>query len=330
MHERDQIPLVIIATIAVVLAMVATCVHLYQPFVSPMTFISPVEVYLPLIARQRRPPDARFGVAEHTPEEAALLGLANADYSSGQWRLPLPGDAAVFFTITERDHWSTWKLCSWSPRDGWYDEAGCREWIEKHPGTICIVGNELAVPTPIGLGELIDTEQYTRWYYEARTLIKSEDPTALVAPYGPVGQVTAGLLIAVWDSHLAQFGMPLQADFYPVHHYCNVADSPPWCWTKLTHWIDWLETHRGTYWDGPRDYWLTEWGLPAWSEPIPMEASLALMEGMAPLLQTNDIGISQHAWWPSCNPSWRDQCTLLIRNGKVTALGERYLQLALE
>lgn len=328
--RRNLLPFIGIIIITVALVVTLAYPHCHRPFTSPLdiTFMSPV-AYLPLVHRQYRLPDSRFGVAEHTPLEAELLGLAGADYTSGQWRLPLPGDTAVFLRPTERPHWSTWKLCSWSAANGWYDEQGCRQWVGQNPGMIYVVSNELAVGGNIGDGYWIDATQYSQWYHEARELIKGEDPTATVAPYGPVGQDTAGLLIAVWDSHLAQFGTLLQADFYPVHHYCQPSDGPEWCWTKLTHWIDWLELHRGTHWAGPQDYWLTEWGLPAWAGPIPIEASLNLMEGMAPLLQDNSIGISRHAWWPSCNSGWPDQCTLLIDNSRVTILGRKYLELAL-
>ena len=325
--RRELIPFIIV--VIVLVAMVAYT-RLHQPFVSPLTFSSPVRIYLPLVVKQRRPPDARIGVAEHTPQEALLLGLAAADYVSGQWRLPLEGDTAIFLRPTERPHWSTWKLCSWSPRSGWYDEAGCREWVEKHPGMIYVAGNELALHDgSVGDGYWVDARQYAQWYRAVQELIKVEDPTATIAPYGPVGQVTAGLLLAVWDSYQEQFGTPMPVDFYPVHHYCNVSDSPDWCWTKLEHWISWLEAHRGTHWAGPQDYRVTEWGLPAWARPIPIEASLALMTGMIPRLLDNDIGITQSAWWPSCNSGWPDACTLLVRDGQVTGLGKKYLALSL-
>lgn len=330
---EQRIQVAAIAIVAVALVAAAAYTYLHRPFVSPLTVISPVPIYLPLVFRNHRSsPDTRFGIAEYTPEQAVLLGLGDAQFIAGHWRLPLPGDTAIFLHPTERTHWSNFLLCSWSVADDdWYDEAGCRAWIREHPGMIYIIGNELGAPSHLGGdGDWIDTTQYARWYHEARNLVKAEDPTARVAPYGPTGQDNAGLLIAVWDSHLVQFGTLLQADFYPVHHYCAPNDDPGWCWTKLTHWISWLESHRGTHWIGPEDYWLTEWGLMAWAGPIPLEASLELMAGMTPKLQANDIGISVHAWWPSCNAAWPDQCTLLLRGGLPTMLGERYLQLALD
>jgi hypothetical protein len=331
-QRRNQILLV---AVAVVLA-AATYAHLHQPFISPLTVVSPMPVYLPLVSKQHRAPDRRIGVAEHTPEQARLLGLAEADYIAGQWRLPLPGDmavpgdTAVFLRPTERSHWSTWLLCSWSARNGWYDEDGCREWVRSNPSIIYIVGNELALHDgSIGDGYWVDARQYAQWYHAAWELIKGEDPTAVIAPYGPVGPGTAGLLLAVWNSYQEQFGTPLPADFYAVHHYCQPNDGPDWCWTQLVHWIDWLERHRGTHWAGPQDYRVTEWGLRAWERPVPIEASLALMGGMIPHLLDNDIGITQSAWWPSCNSGWPDECTSLIRGGQVTALGKKYLELAL-
>lgn len=321
--------LLLVAVVIVVVLIISLCMP-PQPFVSPLatTFVTPI--YLPLVFKNHRAsPDTRFGIAEHTPEQAGLLGLANAYFIAGHWRLPATGDTAVFLHPTERIHESNFLLCSWSVADDWfYDEAGCRAWIQAHRGMIYVIGNELSSPACLGGdGDWIDTIQYARWYREARILIKSEDPGALVAPYAPVGGA-GGLLMDVWASHLEQFGTLLEADFYPVHHYCTPGDDSAWCWTKLTHWIDWLEQHRGTCWDGPQDYWLTEWGLPAWSEPAPN--AIAIMEGITPRLQSNDIGISQHAWWPSCNSGWPDQCTSLIQGEQVTELGATYLRLSLE
>jgi len=329
--KPEQPQVVIIAIIIIVLTVVMAYPYTRREFTSPLDITFTSLVYLPAVLRNHRSvPDARFGIAEHTPTEAALLGLADARFIAGHWRLPLDGDTAIFLHPTERTHWSNWLLCSWSVADDWWhDEAGCRAWIREHPGMVYIIGNELGAPADLGGdGDWIDTTQYARWYHEAWALIKDEDPTAIVAPYGPVGQIAAGLLIDVWNSHLSQFGSRLQADFYPIHHYCNPNDGPTWCWTKLTHWIGWLEAHRGTHWVGPRDYWLLEWGLPAWSDPIPIEASLELMAGMTPRLQANTIGISIHAWWPSCL-EW-PHCTLLVKGGRPTALGERYLELALQ
>lgn len=326
---QDLIPLVALAAIAAALVIVAAYMRLHRPFISPLTTISTLPVYLPLVLRGQRIPDRRFGIAEHTPEEAALLSLTGADYISGQWRLPLEGDTVVFLRPTERPHWSTWKLCSWSAVHGWYDEAGCREWVHTHPSTIYIIGNELSVVGSVGDGYWVDANGYARWYHEAQALIEAEDPTAVIAPYGPVGSTTAGLLLAVWDSYQRQFDELLPADFYPIHHYCHRGDEPWWCWQKLAHWIDWVERHRGTHWQGPRDYWLTEWGLMAWDVPVPEDAALGLMTNMVAELRDNDIGISHHAWWPSCNSSWPDSCTWLVEDGKITRLGKRYFELSL-
>lgn len=326
---KKRLDLVAIGVIAVVLVMVAAYARFYwsgAPVPGPGTGVSSLDIgfaspiYLPLVLRGYREPDRNFGIAEHTPGEAILLGLAGVDYVSGQWRLPLEGDTAVFLRPTERPHWSTWLLCSWSARDGWYDEEGCREWVREHPGTIFIVGNELTLGGSTGDGHWVDTIQYAQWYYEAWTLVKAEDSTATIAPYGPI-QDTGGLLVAVWEAYREQYGEPLSADFYPVHFYCLVEDEPWWCWRKITHWVDWLERHRGTYWQGPCDYRLTEWGLRAWEVFVPEDVALALMEGMILELRDNAIGITQHAWWPHGNMS-------LVKDGRVTELGRLYYELS--
>lgn len=327
---RDLLPLWALAAIVAALVIVAAYMRLHRPFVSPLDVVSASPIYLPLVLKSRRVPDKRLGIAEHTPEEATLLGLAGADFISGQWRLPLEGDTAVFLRPTERPHWSTWLMGSWSATNGWYDEEGFRQWVENHPGMIYIVGNELQVGGSVGDGHWVSSDDYPRWYREAWELIKAEDPTAIVAPYGPLGQDAAGLLLAVWDSYQTQFGTLLPADFYPAHHYCGVNTNPQWCWTRLTHWISWLERHRGTHWQGPQDYRLTEWSLQAWDVPVPEEAALALMEGMIPKLRNNTIGITQSAWWPSGNDAWPEQGTWLVEDGQVTALGRKYLELALD
>ncbi len=326
--KRSEVVLLAIIA-AVVVAVVAVVAYPRLSSVLPLTAISPV-AYLPLVLREYRVPDSRFGVAEHTPWQAELLGLAGADYISGQWRLPLPGDTAVFLRPTERPHPSTWLLCSWSATNGWYDKEGCRQWIERNPGMDYITGNELSFQDgSIGDGFWVDAAGYARWYHDVWEFIKAADPTATIAPYGPA-QHKGGLLIAVWDSYQEQFGELMPADFQPVHFYCEVTDAPWWCWRKLSNWVGWLERQRGIYWVGPQDYRLTEWGLKAWDEPVPQAVSLALMEEVIPWLKSNTLGITNHAWWPSCNSGWPDQCTLLIRGDQVTEPGHAYLKLALE
>ena len=78
--KRDRVWLAVVALVAVVLVAVGayTCSH--RPFVSPLTITSPLVAYLPLVSKQHRAPDRRIGVAEHTPMQASLLGLASADY----------------------------------------------------------------------------------------------------------------------------------------------------------------------------------------------------------------------------------------------------------
>lgn len=311
----------------VLICSLGACTH--HPFVSPLATTTVSPIFLPLVHKDYRSPDSRLGIAEHTPLEAELLGLAGADYVAGQWRLPLEGDTVVFLRPTERPHWSTWKLGSWSATHGWYNEVGFRQWIRAHPGMIYVVGNELTCGGSTGDGDWVDTTQYAQWYEAAWDLIKGEDATAVVAPYGPI-QDRAGLLYDIWDSYEFQYGTLLSADFIPVHFYCDVEDEPWWCWRKLTHWIAWLESHRGTHWRGPQDYRLTEWGLPAWKVPVTEATALILMEGMIPELRANTIGITQFAWWPSGNDAWPERGTWLVKNGQPTILGEAYTRLARE
>ena len=141
LHRRGL--LFLTAAIIVTVLIASSLYTSPRPFISPLATVFTTPIYLPLVLNDHRMnPDTRFGIAEYTPEQAGLLGLADARFIAGHWRLPEDGDTTVFLRPTERTHESNFVLCSWSVADDdWYDEAGCRAWIRAHRGMIYIIGN---------------------------------------------------------------------------------------------------------------------------------------------------------------------------------------------
>ena len=252
-----------------------------------------------------------------------LLGFPNdGRYHSVQWTQPEETDTVRFLRPASRDPTSTWQLGTYDTETGrWLHEEEFRLYVRSHDVDY-IVGNELLLDTPIGDSHVTPT-QYAQWYRDAWELIKSENPSARVGPFGPVAWSTE--LIPVWDAYLRLTGSSMPVDFYPVHRYMWPGQTLEGYWQGLVDWIGWLESYRGRAWVGPRAYWVNECGLPEWeyAEWATPERVLEFMVYVFPRLKVNDIGIPTWAWWPS------GRNTALIRGTTVTPAGELYLELAL-
>ncbi len=269
-------------------------------------------------------PDQRFGIAEHGLTQMLILGFPDdGRYHSVQWAQPEETDTVRFLRPASRDPTNTWQLGAYDTEAGrWSDEAGFHQFVRGHDGMAYIVGNELSLGTPIGDRHVTPT-QYARWYHAVWALVKSENPTARVGPFGPVAWSTE--LEPVWDAYLHLTGEPMPVDFYPVHRYMWPGQSTTEYWRGLVEWIGWLESFRGRAWVGPRVYWANELGLPEWeyADWATPERVLEFMTYVMPRLKENDLGITTWAWWPS------GRNTALIRGTTVTPAGELYLELAL-
>ena len=324
-----------------VLIAIAYC-SLSQPQVT--IFDSPIpRAYLPMIAKNYRYPDLRFGVAEHSTSEMAILGLPEDGRYHTRQRFPIePSNSGLFLRTAHRTHapsrWCTGAY-AFAGRDNYClrtQEIGTASlgdwvvldlfsyWVQTHPGKVYIIGNELLCPEPCG--DAVTAEQYAEWYHEAWMTIKALDPTAKIGPYGPIGSADGREMVEdVWDAYLNAYGAPMPVDFYPVHWY-------PWFVTwdgsllaaeiaALEEHVAWFESYRGIKWTGPQDYWLTEYGLPTWVYEIPGADLLLFMEQFTMWLMTNDSHISCWAWWPAGEAA-------LVAAGARTALGDCYYNLA--
>lgn len=333
-QHRNLIPLAVVFIVAVALVAVATYTYLYRPFTSPLVTAFTSSVYLPLVSKRHRSiPDRRFGIAEHDLEQMLLLGFPNdGRYHSVQHTKPEATDTARYLRPAQRDPASTWSLGTYNTEIGrWSDEAGFRQFVRSHDGMFYVVGNELLLGTPIGDSH-VTPKQYAQWYRDAWTLIKAENPSALVGPFGPCGLVSKNKLLDVWAAYQSLTGQPMPADFFPLHQHVWGAWTLEGEVAYMEEWIGWLNSYnpRGWRWTGEPNYWLTEYSLSAWDRPVEQADALRYMSEFTGWLKVNDLGIKVFVWWPSCNAGWPDQCTLLVRGRQVTELGQRYLELALE
>lgn len=326
--NRDRLQVIAIAIIAAALAVVAAVYTRLRPppFASPLAAVSPVG-YLPLIVRQRRAiPDPRFGIAEHGLAQMLLLGFPDdGRYHSVQHAQPEKTDTVRFLRPANRDHPSTWLLGAYDTEAGrWLDEQGFRRFVRAHDDMYYVAGNELGVQTPIGDSN-VGPSDYVRWYDAAWRLIKSENPTALVGPFAPVGPSAKDRLRIIWDGYLALTGEKMPVDFFPIHHYARKDWTLQGEIARITEWVDWLDSYqgRGWQWTGGPNYWLTEYSRPEWEGPKELADVLSFMGEFTTWLKTNPLGITGWAWWPS------GKHTSLISGGWPTPAGRLYLKLAL-
>lgn len=297
--------------------------------------------YFPLVLNNY-PPDIRFGVAQYGAAERAIIGLADGDlrrYQSQQWGPQEETNSAIFLRTAHRSHapsrWCTGAYrfaghidycadptgATRATNTGWVNEARLCQWVKEHPRKAYIIGNELLCPEPCGDG--VTATEYARWYADAWTLIKSCDPAARVSPFGPIGEGSKAILTDVWSEYHALTGEPLPVDFFPIHHYAQPGFRLASEIAYMERWIGWLNSHnpREWRWTGGPQYWLTEYGMPAWSMDIPEDEGLRYMREFTGWLKTNELDITSWAWWPHGELA-------LVRNGRRTRLGDLYYELA--
>jgi len=303
--------------------------------------------WLPLCTNAHATPDKRFGIAEHSLEEMALLGFPNdGRFHARQWRSQEEDSPVIFLRTAHRSrNASRWCLGAYrfdgkpdlcarplfiaDVDIGWLDGEALCAWMKAHPGKAYIVGNETNDPDPVGDG--LTPAQYARWYRDAYALVRQCDPTARIGSYGPAGYHTREFLASVWIEFMAlSGGTPMRVDFFPIHHYPRPGFRLNEEVQKLERWIGWLNAQNGKHWrwESGREYWLTEFGLPSWEVPCPTEEGLRLMDELIPWLMDNDLGIALWAWWPSGNKKLFPENTLLIEDDVPTDLGRRYFELA--
>lgn len=128
---------------------------------------------------------------------------------------------------------------------------------------------------------------------------------------------------AVWAVYESIYGGLLETDFYPLHYYIWPGFTLSSEIAALESHVAFFETNRGTAWQGPKNYWLTEYGMPCWDYTISEAELLSAMNGFTGYLMSNTIGINCWAWWPGL------EAALLDESGQKTALGNLYYNLAI-
>lgn len=300
-------------------------------------------IYLPLIftspvASSGSGIDVRFGIAEMYTADMIALGFpTDGRFHGRQWARLEHNDTAVFLRSAHRDHpesqvcYMAYKFSgrpdycadpsgnTLATETGWGDLPGLITWLKS----IYIVGNELTIYNPVG--DDVTPEEYAVWYHDAWTTIKAEQPSAIIAPYGPTqGTTGKSNLLAVWNAYKTMWSESMQTDFYPLHFYLPQGFCLSEQIAEFESLVAFMESHRGIDWNGPKDYRLLEYGMPVWDQDISEAELLSCMDGFTNYLMTNDIGVSQWAWWG--HPF--SQEAALVKDGQPTALGQCYYNLA--
>ena len=266
----------------------------------------PYKMSLPFVVNgniQPPMPDIRFGLNNVSEVEAATLGFS-APTNNDRYRLNEYQGSVI-------------RLMPGSI-------SGFRAFVGARPGRAWIVGNE-----PANSNYMTPT-QHAKWYHDTYYLIKSIDPTAKVAYYATTVRLREQpYMLEFWTEYKRLYRSPVPTDFIAFHYY--PARGTQWSIddmaADISRLIAFLDAHRGAEWDGPRLYWLTEFGLRAWEVPVSENDAMAFMSASIAWLKGNP-DIAMWAWWPSGRPTEWSENTSLIKDGAPTELGKLYLELA--
>ena len=116
--------------------------------------------------------------------------------------------------------------------DWWPNGQELLDIIHRNPGSLWLIGNEPDSP----FQDNQTPEQYVEKYHALYTLIKREDPTALVAIGGVIQATPLRLryLDLIWEGYRERYGMEMPVDVWNVHNFilreARVYCSPGGVW----------------------------------------------------------------------------------------------------
>lgn len=195
------------------------------PSSTPQATASPVSPALPPPTRALTDSAAlplayldRFGVtgSETTAASAHAAGLPFGSYAS--WSVqpnPYEPQGVTF--------WQMIRLSEESVHTPWGQIEAA---LSVNPGSIWLIGNEPDVP----LQDNVTPARYAELYHDLYTMIKEQDPTALVA-IGGVSQPTLlrrAYLDQVLESYQERYGHPLPVDIWNVHAFILREEQDSW------------------------------------------------------------------------------------------------------
>ena len=309
-----------------------------------LPFIETNHIFLPIISGGNTVIDPRFGINNMITNDIETIGFSTNDRYTFDWKnYPENIDISAYrlTPANRKEEGKLWCLTAYklagrmdycsneiANNDGWIDEKGFKQFILDNPNKIWIIGNE-----PLWSGDRLSYLEQARWHHAAYYFIKSNDPSAIVGMYGMSSKVMEKLYtFQFWKEYKTLYHEPTPTDFIAFHYYPPRGErwSLEHAINFLTETVNWLNYNNGTNWVGPKNYWLTEIGLRAWEMPIGEEDALLYMTTIITWLKTNNIGISQWAWWPSSSSNWEEN-TKLIKNGiprqgkYIEIMGKRFL-----
>ncbi|MCK4306438.1 MAG: hypothetical protein KAY24_19510, partial [Candidatus Eisenbacteria sp.] len=199
------------------------------------------------------------------------------------------------------------------------------QWVEDHPGTIWIIGNE----PDMGGQDNLTPEQYARMFHTYYDFIKVQDrdPTARFATAGLAALAYTSWLnddIAWWDQVLAeyqsQFGTDMPINIWNCHCYAIAGElDPNRVIADYFHpFLDYTRTVNGGIYEDT-EFWVTEFGF---GGDLGGELGGEYMKQLCPRLEA--LGVDRFFWflgpWSNWDPSFQ-RVALLGPDGLPTALG---------
>lgn len=226
---------VLLAALATALVMTATAVSADPP--TDPSAARPLAVTqgitLPLVANHHVVAplvQSRFGVGAPQPygiDEYSLADLGGSWYWDWGARPDAPREPGVDYypTIRLGQVWVDGRRTddyTHSP-----DATTISVVAQAHPGAVWFVGNE---PDRVYWQDDLEPHVYARAYHDLYALIKSADPTALVAA-GQIVQPTPlrlQYLDGVLDAYRSRYGVEMPVDVWAIHAYPLREDAYGW------------------------------------------------------------------------------------------------------
>ncbi|MEM7119564.1 MAG: hypothetical protein AAF614_44545 [Chloroflexota bacterium] len=130
-------------------------------------------------------------------------------------------------TLAESPDYTFWQMIRTGEEEGIKSDWDViAEFVDSHPGSVWIIGNE----PDVRWQDDVTPQRYAELYHEAYTFIKGRDPTAQIATAG-IAQSTPlrrAYLDIVLETYEANYGEPMPVDIWTIHAFTLREEKDSW------------------------------------------------------------------------------------------------------